>query len=78
MIKNPNWQEVTSWLFTMRGRVESRTTRNKSWPEVRKGFEPGATACKLNTRTTGPRLLPKKAYKNNWECKFETGKLKSF
>ena len=30
MIKNPNWKEATSWLFTKRGRVESETTGNKS------------------------------------------------
>ena len=52
MIKNPNWQEANSWLFTKRGRVESGTTGNKSWPEVRTGFEPRATACKPNTLTT--------------------------
>ena len=37
MIKNPNWQDVTSWLFTKRGRVESWTTGYK--PEVRTGFD---------------------------------------
>ena len=30
IIKNPNWQEATSWLFTKRGGVESGTTGNKS------------------------------------------------
>ena len=39
MIKNANWQEATSWLFTKRGRVESGITGNKSKPEVRTGFE---------------------------------------
>ena len=29
MIKNPNWQEATSWLFTKRGGVESGTTRKQ-------------------------------------------------
>ena len=38
MIKNPKWQEATSWLFSKRGRVESETTENKFWPEVRTGF----------------------------------------
>ena len=32
MIKNPNWQEATSWLFTKRDRVESG---NKSKPGAR-------------------------------------------
>ena len=35
MIKNPNWQEATSWLFTKRGKVESGSTGNKSKSEVR-------------------------------------------
>ena len=43
MVKNPNWQEATSWLFTKRGRVESGKTENKSKLEIRTGFEPGAT-----------------------------------
>ena len=58
MIKNPNWQEATSWLFTKRGRVESGTTGNKSKQEVRTGFEPGAATCKPNTPTTAPGRLP--------------------
>ena len=53
MIKNPNWQEATSWLFTKRGRVESRTTGNKSKPEVRMGFE-----LRQLQSTTRPRCLP--------------------
>ena len=36
MIENPKWQEATSWLFSKRGRVESETTENKFWPEVRR------------------------------------------
>ena len=43
--------------FTKRGRVESWTTGNKSKLEVR--IEPGATVCKPNALTTGPRHLPK-------------------
>ena len=43
MIKNPKWEEETSWLFTRRGRVESGITRNKSSPEARMGYEPGTT-----------------------------------
>ena len=43
MIKNPNWQEATSWLFTKRGRVESGTTGNKCKQETRTRFEPGAS-----------------------------------
>jgi len=35
MIKNPKWEEVTNWLFTRHGRVESRLTRNKSRPEAK-------------------------------------------
>ena len=60
MIKNPNWQEATSWLFTKRGRVESGTTENKSKPEV----GPGTRACKPNAPTTTPccLLLPLFAY----------------
>ena len=54
MIKSPNWQEATSWLFTKRGRVEkARTTGNKSKPEVR----PRADACNTNTLTNGLRRL---------------------
>ena len=52
MITNPNWQEATSWPFTKRGRVESGTTGNKFKPEVRTGFEPGATAYKPNAPLT--------------------------
>ena len=43
MIKNPNWPEKTSLLFTKRGKAEGR-----------KGLEPGATASKPNNQTTGP------------------------
>lgn len=56
-IRNPNWQEVTSWLFTKHGRVESGATRNKSKPELRTGFEPGSTAFKPNALTNGPHHL---------------------
>ena len=54
IIMNPNWQEAASWLFTKGGRVESRTTGNKSKPEVRTGFEPVAATCKPNALTTEP------------------------
>ena len=47
---NPKWKEAL-------GRVESGTAGNKSIPEVRTGFEPGATACKHNALSTGPRPL---------------------
>ena len=45
MVKSPNWQEATIWLFTKR---ESGTTGNKSKPEVRTEFEPRAAAWKPN------------------------------
>ena len=64
MIKNPNWQEAASWLFTKCGRVESGTIGNKSKPEAGMGFEPRATACKPNTLATGPRGLPKRKHFN--------------
>ena len=56
-IKLVYWREATSWLFTKRGGVEPGTTGNKSKPEVRTGFEPGAAAYKPNALTTGPHCL---------------------
>jgi len=57
MNKTLNWQQATRRLFTKRVRVEFGTTANKSLPEVKTGFEPGATACKPNALTSGPCLL---------------------
>ena len=33
MIKNPNWKEATSWLFTKRGRGESETLQPETNPD---------------------------------------------
>ena len=52
MIKNPNWQELTSLLFTKRGRVESLTEENKSKP------------CKPNALTEPRRLCS--IFNNGW------------
>ena len=57
-IKNPNWQEATSWLFYKRGRgFELRTTENKSsqWPE--RDSNPGPPDCETDAKTTWPRCL---------------------
>ena len=73
MIKNPNWQEATSWLQCLVGLNPGQLETN---PDQRLGQH--LNQGQLSTRTTGPRLVPKKAYKNNWDCKFEIGELKSF
>ena len=41
MIKNPNWEEATSWLFTIVAKdLNSRTTKNKSSKVARARLKP--------------------------------------
>ena len=47
MIKNPIWQEATTYLFTMKKQIQ-----NQVWMR----FELGTTAWKPNALTTGPKL----------------------
>ena len=66
----PNWQEA---IYKAWYRVESGKTGNKSWPVIRTGFEPGATACKPHTLTTAPRLLLMYAYGCMWRAILRIG-----
>ena len=56
-IKNPNWQEATSWLLpSVAEDVNSRTTENNwkssQWPE--QDLNQGTPYCECNAVTTRP------------------------
>ena len=58
MIKNPNWEEATSWLFTSvakdlnSGRPRTNPTK---WPE--QNSNPGPPDCQSDVLTTWPSCL---------------------
>ena len=57
-IKNPNWQEASSWLFTLVAEdLSSGHTEYKfsKWPEW--DSNPGPPNCKSDLPTTWPRCL---------------------
>ena len=57
-IKNPNWQEASSWLFTLVAEdLNSGHTEYKSgkWPE--RDSNPGPPDCKSDVPITWPRCL---------------------
>ena len=60
MIKNPNWQEATIWLFTDR-RVELRTTEKKSSKWREQDSNPGPPDAESDAPTTRPRCLVKRS-----------------
>ena len=57
-IKNPNWQEATSWLFTRCGRAfEHRMTKNKSSRSPKWNLNSGPLDCESKALTTQPFCL---------------------
>lgn len=63
MIKNPNWEEATSWLFTSVAKdLNSGRPRTNpaKWPE--QNSNPGPPDCQLDVLTTWPSCLLSQPY----------------